>query len=88
MLLPASQPVIAQLRDGFTNRLTEIGRTEKISIEFDEKNAEGNGGQLNQLTAYFSRGRHQLVYAVGSEAAIPVPFTILYLPSSRPDSSN
>ena len=70
VLLLASHPVISQLRDGFTNRLSEIARTEKISVEFDEKNAEGNGAQLNQLTAYFSRGRHQLVYAVGSEAAI------------------
>src|SRR6185369_11135888 len=67
VLLLASHPVIGQLRDGFTNRLSEIARNEKITIEFDEKNAEGNGAQLNQLTAYFSRGRHQLVYAVGSE---------------------
>ena len=70
VLLLASHPVIAQLRDGFTNRLSVIARAEKISIEFDEKNAEGNGAQLNQLTAYFSRGGHQLVYAVGSEAAL------------------
>ena len=49
VLLLASHPVIGQLRDGFINRLSEIARKEKITIEFDEKNAEGNGAQLNQL---------------------------------------
>jgi putative ABC transport system substrate-binding protein len=70
VLLLASHPVINDLRDGFRERLDEIAKAKGISITYDEKNAQGNAATLNQLAAYFSTGKHDLVYAVGSDSAL------------------
>lgn len=70
IFLLASHPVINDLRDGFRERLQQLASEKGQSIEFDEKNADGNAAQVNQLTAYFSRGTHPLVYAVGSDTAL------------------
>jgi putative ABC transport system substrate-binding protein len=70
ILLLASHPVIQDLRDGFRENLDEIARSRGSSVNFDEKNAEGNAATLNQLAAYFSSGKHNLVYAVGSDSAL------------------
>lgn len=70
ILLLASHPVIQDLRDGFRERLDEIARSKATPLEYDEKNAEGNAAMLNQLAAYYSNGRHDLVYAVGSDSAL------------------
>lgn len=70
ILLLASHPVIQDLRDGFRERLDEIAKSNGTSLEYDEKNAEGSAATLNQLAAYFSSGKHDLVYAVGSDSAL------------------
>jgi putative tryptophan/tyrosine transport system substrate-binding protein len=70
VLILASHPVLHDLRDGFREKLDELAKTQGIELAFDEKNAEGNAATLNQLVAYFSNGKHDLVYAVGSDSAL------------------
>ncbi len=70
VLLLASHPVLQELRDGFRERLDEIAKAKNVQLSYDEKNAEGNAATLNQLAAYFSTGKHDLVYAVGSDSAL------------------
>ena len=70
VLLLASHPVLEDLRDGFQERLDEIAKTKGIPVAYDEKNAEGNAATLNQLAAYFSSGKHALVYAIGSDCSL------------------
>ncbi len=70
LMLLASHPVINDLRDGFKERLNETASTHSVSIVYDEKNAEGNAATLNQLAAYFASGKHDLVYAIGSDSAL------------------
>lgn len=68
----ASHPVIFDLRDGFLSQLKSLAETEGFELDIDEKNAEGQSAQLNQLSAYFTRGRHDLVYTVGSAATLNI----------------
>jgi putative ABC transport system substrate-binding protein len=80
VLLLASHPVIHDLRDGFRERLDEISKSENKPVIYDEKNAEGNAATLNQLAAYFSNGKHDLVYAIGSDSALKLKSKESHIP--------
>ncbi|MBN8641232.1 MAG: ABC transporter substrate-binding protein [Flavobacteriales bacterium] len=69
IFLFTSHKVIDEINLGFKDELLALANKNKLTIKIEEKNANGDQIQLEQITNYFKNGKFDLIFVVGAPAA-------------------
>lgn len=68
IFLQAPNQIIDDINNGFKERLAEYGKMQNVTIEFIEKNANGDQLQMDLIANYFMNSNVDIIFAVGANA--------------------
>lgn len=80
LFLFAQNTVISEINNGFRRELDQIASNRNITLDYVERNADGNAAQVNVVAGFFKNSQVDAVFVVGLPAAQALKATGLKTP--------